>query len=102
MKECPHCGSFETAQTTHIDDSGQAEFYCYECGEYFMAICGDAARSIIGCPVVSHAPSDDKAHVGNTIRHITRTVFDDDVLQVIMEDYGSEEAKTIFSMLAVG
>ena len=34
---CPHCGSYDVAQTAAKPIDGQAEYVCRDCGEYFIA-----------------------------------------------------------------
>ena len=34
---CPECGSDNTTQSTPTNERGKAEWYCYDCGAYFVA-----------------------------------------------------------------
>ena len=37
LDSCPHCGSYDVAQTAAKPIDGQAEYICQDCGEYFIA-----------------------------------------------------------------
>jgi transposase-like protein len=37
---CPFCGSYAVEPTCDPDEEGQVEYYCEDCGEYFV----DAAK----------------------------------------------------------